>query len=426
MREDRKSGSTTNKKSDPRFDFQRDRDRVLYSDYFRRLAGVTQVVSAAEGGIFHNRLMHSLKVAQVARRLAERLLRQEPKLESDLSADVVEAAALAHDLGHPPFGHVAESELRSFAEGIGLDDGFEGNAQTFRIIVRLASHRGSGVGLDLTRATLAATLKYPWLRSTDKSSKHRKKYSAYNDDKDLFDFARQGLAGEVQTIEATVMDLADSITYSVHDLEDFYRAGLIPIEKIVQNSRYFAQFLSEWERTGKNPKAFEYASNTINFQKIAELLKLCIADDAERGSRREEELLETFRSTVITRLLEKIELTGGPGTWAIKMPDEDEKLCHFLHQLVWHYVIQRPGLATQQAGQTRVVQTLAQFFLDKLKQKEIRFVPMRFQHMADAATKSGDVSRLAVDIVASLSEDEAVLLYGRITGERLGSLLQRI
>lgn len=145
--------------------FERDRDRVLYSDYFRRLAGVTQVASAADAGLFHNRLLHSLKVAQVARRLAQKLLRDYPELSDRLDADVVEAAALAHDLGHPPFGHVAEKELQRLAEEeFGLDDGFEGNAQTFRILVRLANHSGRQYGLDLCRATLDATLKYPWLR----------------------------------------------------------------------------------------------------------------------------------------------------------------------------------------------------------------------------------------------------------------------
>ncbi len=427
MREMRKCGvASSGNKQDGRLAFEKDRDRVLYSDYFRRLAAVTQVVSASEGGIFHNRQMHSLKVAQVARRLSEHLLRNHPQLQPLLSPDVIEAAALAHDLGHPPFGHVAEHELCKFAESVGLTDGFEGNAQTFRIITRLASHRGSNAGLDLTRATLAATLKYPWFRHADPTEKHHKKFSAYNDDKELFDFAREGSEGDKQTIEAAVMDLADSITYSVHDLEDFYRAGLIPLEKICSNEHYRTQFLIEWRKTGKKSAAMEYAANTLTFNKIKQLLQYCIADDVERGTRREEELLETFRSMVITHLLGNIRVSGTVGAWTITMDDEDEKLCSFLHQLVWHYVIQRPGLATQQAGQIRVVRTLADFYLKSLKEREIRQVPMRFQHLAEIALSKGGIERLAVDIVASLAEDEAVLLFGRITGQRLGSLLERV
>ena len=151
--------------SDCRTAFQRDRDRLLYSDYLRRLASVTQVASAAEGASFHNRLTHSIKVAQVGRRLAELLLSRDKDLAGFLDPDVVEAAALAHDLGHPPFGHVADRHLCALAVENDLGDGFEGNAQTFRIVTRLSVRRsGGGLGLDLTRATLAATAKYPWFR----------------------------------------------------------------------------------------------------------------------------------------------------------------------------------------------------------------------------------------------------------------------
>jgi dGTPase len=158
-RTDRQSGKTHD---DPREPFQLDRDRLLYSQAFRRLTGVTQVVSPGEGEVFHNGLTHTLKVAQVARRLSEALLHNNPEEVSDwggLSPDVVESAALAHDLGHPPFGHVAEEELNSLvseelcratSKNPKKDpcEGYEGNAQSFRIITELAVRRGSHPGLD--------------------------------------------------------------------------------------------------------------------------------------------------------------------------------------------------------------------------------------------------------------------------------------
>ena len=119
---------------------QRDRDRVLYSGAFRRLGGVTQVVATSETLLVHNRLTHTLKVAQVARRLAEKIVSGTP--EADLAAaggvdpDVVETGALAHDLGHPPFGHIAEDELQKILDERHLVDGFEGNAQSFRIVTK--------------------------------------------------------------------------------------------------------------------------------------------------------------------------------------------------------------------------------------------------------------------------------------------------
>jgi dGTPase len=154
--------------SGARSPFQKDRDRLLYASAFQRLGSVTQVVSASEGYVFHNRLTHTLEVAQIARRLAEKLLVEtDPGLVEALGGidpEVVEAAALAHDLGHPPFGHIAEKQLDALAKKHNASDGFEGNAQSFRIVSRGAAHRTDYKGLNLTRATLNAILKYPWTR----------------------------------------------------------------------------------------------------------------------------------------------------------------------------------------------------------------------------------------------------------------------
>lgn len=145
-----------------RTETQRDRDRILYSSAFGRLAGITQVASSSPGASFHNRLTHSFKVAQVARRLAERLREEEREVElvDNLDPDAAEAAALGHDTGHPPFGHIAEEVLaRAMADA----GGYEGNAQSFRIVCRLAMRDPSQPGLNLTPTTLNGMLKYPWL-----------------------------------------------------------------------------------------------------------------------------------------------------------------------------------------------------------------------------------------------------------------------
>ena len=143
----------------------------MYSGAFARLAEITQVVSPERGYVFHNRLTHSLKVGQIARRLAEYFNRdQQPVVEKlgGLDPDSAEAAGLAHDLGHPPFGHIAEEELDQLVREAGLQDGYEGNAQSFRIVTRLASSdardlkQRSIAGLNLTRTTLDGILKYPW------------------------------------------------------------------------------------------------------------------------------------------------------------------------------------------------------------------------------------------------------------------------
>jgi dGTPase len=173
------------KRSDYRSPAQTDRDRVQYSSAFARLAEVTQVVSADRGYVFHNRLTHSLKVAQLARRISEKLRSTQKDEAEELQApdpDVAEAAALAHDLGHPPFGHIAEKELDKLAKSHGLKDGFEGNAQSFRIVSKLAVSDAVTVdsdktpvirGLNLTRATLNAILKYPWGQGDHPTQKNK-------------------------------------------------------------------------------------------------------------------------------------------------------------------------------------------------------------------------------------------------------------
>ena len=223
---------------DQRTETEHDRGRLGYSPFLRRLAGVTQVVSPdLTAAQMHSRSSHTHKVALVSREIAEHVVRRAWESDGEVAAVIkhaggldipaCETAGLAHDLGHPPFGHAGEKALDSIMRRH-VVDGFEGNAQSFRIVTELDRDRlGREHGLDLTNVTLAAILKYPYLRRPGSN-----KFSVYATEESQFRRVREAVLGRTQdqgqqTLESSIMDLADDVAYAIHDLEDFFAAGVI-------------------------------------------------------------------------------------------------------------------------------------------------------------------------------------------------------
>lgn len=440
---------------------QRDADRILYSRAFRRLGGVTQVVAVSETELFHNRLTHSLKVAQIGARMTQHLRNRTDieRLEAagGLDPDVVYAAALAHDLGHPPFGHIAEDELQAVLAGerdtadaqepdgaAAALDSFEGNAQSFRIITKLAwrSDSEGDQSLNLTRATLAATLKYPWLRGAAPPGKDRK-WGAYRSERRAFDFAVAAPPGgtrpdEWRSPEAVLMDWADDIAYAVHDVEDFFRAGLIPLDRLAQKGgregqRFIAQTAADLDgKDGLTAGGAESAFETLSDRFLMR--------EAYDGSRGHQVALGQLASTLITHFITHfISAVRVTASGEIKISDAARHEAEVLKKLTWYYMILTPGLATVQAGQRAQIRLLYRRLVSWVDENAAghrpdRQLPVQLKEIL-SATRNDDEAvdeytddailrrRAVVDYIVGLTEGQAASLAERFRGGLSASAL---
>ncbi len=426
------------KLGDDRTDFQHDRDIILYSTAFRRLSSITQVVSAETGHVFHNRLTHSLQVAQVGRRLAEKLARQQKDLTTHygIEPDAVEAACLAHDLGHPPFGHLAESALNTLAgEAI---EGFEGNAQSFRIIAELAFRSDEYNGLNLTYQTLRGVLKYPWTYP-NRPPERKEKWGAYTSEATAFKHAVLDSGGPVKrTPESEMMDWADDLTYAIHDVEDFYRAGLIPLHllrpaqkgsaPLAERSRFLDYVWSKIGSISELADATQADLDEIFGQLIFTFFKL---QSSYEGTQRDRARLRSFTSQLVSRYINGLTISEpGGGSTVVRNKDLEKEIA-VLKQLTWFYVIEAPGLAVQQHAQRQIIRYLFNAFMHETNVKSSRLLPPYYKERLDDMVKkhgSGTVRnrRVVVDLIAGMSESQVYAVYQRLNGIVSGSALDKI
>ncbi|AFK18315.1 dNTP triphosphohydrolase [Haloferax mediterranei ATCC 33500] len=439
MRTDRQYTET---EEEYRSAFRRDRDRITYAPEFRRLKDVTQIAHVGESYLYHDRLTHSLKVAQVGESIAE-LLRQEyahQQIERELDTQVVIAACYAHDIGHPPFGHVAERELNRLLqeEHTPNELGFEGNAQTFRILTRLANHREEGFGLNLTRATLNATIKYPWARS---EKPNKDKWGYYKSEKEAFEFAREGSnRTEKQSLEAQIMEYADDVTYAVHDIDDFYRSGLIPLDRLLveaeQNYRVdeetsnIEQYLRE---EGKEEIAdnVRRVLNDINSNYARDPLKCPYTNSEEQRI-----AIAQFDSNLISDFINGSEGTEPPiiidltdDEFDLERDDNVEETIQVLKHITRYYVLSNPSLNAQRHGQRRIIRVVFNALYEESGKPGISAIPEpyrdRLQENLKVATETQN-ARVVADMITSMTEKQVSAMYKRLQGHSPGSLVDEI
>ena len=474
-------------------EFRSDLERIRFAQSFSRLAEVTQVVTAdATSGVVHNRLTHTIKVTAVARAIAVRLLRTEDREllrgMGGLDHVVVQAAASAHDLGHPPFGHLGERALDRLArERFGLADGFEGNAQTFRILSELEVHGPGEEGLNLTAAVRAAVLKYPWARfrhpdphPTDWPDPPRgaghgsggagaAKFSTY-----LIDLpemlealaAFPDLPPGRQTLECSVMDLADDIAYSLHDVEDFHRSGVLQFSPVSGEFRSWRSDRSalaalappELATAGRRPGAglerlrrrlqardgwvfddeiFATAVHTVGTEFVDGVLATPF-DGSMAGDR----AISGFVSHWIDHLVASVTPDPDPPVRSgyVRMSSQAWHEVSVLKFVNSYFILDRPDLAMFQRGQERTVIHLVKGFDDWLSDRaDAARAPRRLLDLVNSATygyeriaathpewldgRTGDaeVARMGrgrgiVDFVSSLTDAQAVAFAATLTG----------
>jgi dGTPase len=379
------------------------------------------VVSPDNGYVFHNRLTHSLKVAQIARRLAERCLREQPEESQALGGidpDAAEAAGLAHDLGHPPFGHIAEHELDGLVRGAGLSDGFEGNAQSFRIATRLATsdaraidERGSPIpGLNLTAFTLNGILKYPWGHAHNAT-----KWGFYDSEREIAAWARKGSPANRRSVTAEIMDWADDITFAIHDLIDFYIAGQVPIDrckpqKSLERERLLTGIFRRKPAWLRHRQAYTEALDGIILYFPFEPHARYTDSPDDRAA------LFAFASTLIGAFVESFRLKPGGATSDIEIDSESRCMVEVLKQFIWEYVIDNRDLADLQGGQRLAIRTVFSRLLTAATGGQTHLFPPSFRNQAEACKDKEAKIRLVSDCISSMTEREVMRFYRRLNG----------
>jgi dGTPase len=387
--------------------YQRDRARVLHCAAFRRLAAKTQVHTVGEGtgDFLRTRLTHSLEVAQIGREMGARL---------GCDPDVVDTAGLAHDLGHPPFGHNGEAALDEVARSCG---GFEGNAQTLRVLTRLEAKvvgpDGASAGLNLTRAALDACGKYPWFRVEG-----NRKFGVYADDAPVFAWLRTGAPEpDRRCLEAQVMDWADDVAYSVHDVEDGIHGGYVQLGRLHADAQERAALCADVTGLYSQESQSDLAGVLDELLDDPVLAPLYHYDGSHRSLVALKHVTSVLTGRLTAAALAATRAKFGPEPLRrhqadLIVPRRTRAECALLKGLALRYVM-RPRAAESWYEQQREILTA---LVHALTVRAPAALDPVFGPLWRAAPDDRARLRVVVDQVASLTDPAAVAWYQRLAG----------
>jgi dGTPase len=385
-----------------RTEFARDRARIIHSFALRRLAAKTQVAVPWATDFPRTRLSHSLECAQVGRELGAAL---------GADPDLMEGACLAHDIGHPPFGHNGEEALNLLAKSCG---GFEGNAQSIRLLIRLEAKTvlpdGKSIGLNLTRASLDAATKYPWSRV-----ENAKKFGVYEDDLEIFNWYRQGAKSGEISMEAQIMDWSDDVAYSVHDLEDSLVSGQVKLDQLSNDLPKLFKVAQQMYLADITQAEMEKA--------LASLQQLSCWPRYYDGTHRSLARLKDLASQLIGRFAQAAEVaTQGKYGDAdltrynanLEVPRAQRVEVALLKSMAGHYVINADDSQIRYAGQQKLLTELVEAILETAPNSLESF----FLQDWNRAENDQQRLRVVIDQVASLTDPGALSLHERLINRK--------
>lgn len=412
--------------SEDRPEFARDYARILYSSSFRRLQGKMQILGVESTAYYRNRLTHSLEVAQIAKSIARVLSKvcgprkviinggeKEIKMYQDHELCLLEAAALAHDIGHPAFGHKGERILDDIAQIFKLR--FEGNAQNYKTLNELDRHGSSCQGLNLTYRTLLAINKY-----IVREDPIAKKFMFARDYDKLMEFRKENDIEKERTLDVQIIELADDIAYAVHDLEDALFLNLCTIDDIT----------FELEKRGDDP--YELFLNIIDESRDKMGCSCEIENIQENSHLFRKSLISNLTNSFVRKLCINIvpdndcKTHGVPvNTKELTLEPKYKLLCEYLKGIIFECAIRRSDIAFYEAKGEIVIKSLFNIYSNKEINRNYNLLPPDYRPKTKASPK--DVAQKVINYIAGMMDTFAISEYERLTGNDFNTIdIQKI
>jgi dGTPase len=439
----RRYGENPASPKDHRHGTERDRDRILHSAAFRRLQGKTQVFGIGQADFYRTRLTHSIETAQIARAIAHNLLIEDPDLERCLSPELAEACALAHDLGHPPFGHMGEQTLdacmREVSDTAGLRGKkglrFEGNAQTFHILVAAEPKSPSYPGLNLTRATLTGVLKYPYEQDigNDKfifaSDLPMAKWALLQGSRIHKSRSESGPGLPETSITCQILDWADDCAYSIHDVEDALQAQFLHPGDL-EHGRFVRRVLAHYEDTRKNE-----AVPKLGFSEMQERLldlkrRILPSEQGDERAHRKSAMRDILNDLITSAAVKSRRgRRRADFAWRLAVPKESRILSVICKSVIWEAVITDPRVAAMSTKGREILRDLFQLLLEEvLEKKSVALFPRYYRPIIEECLEGGakEAARAVCNFLALMTDRDALRLHDLLRGSKASSIFDFI